>query len=1059
MTEESKSINKLISELKERAKELNCLYEFQELVNTPDISVEEICERMVGILPPFWQYPENCQAKIIYGGSEYQSSEFMETEWVQSADILVQDEIEGSISIYYTEEVMAEDEGPFLKEERKLLNTLAEQFGQHILHNRLKEVFKEQTDSGESQKSEWWVIINLLKRTDLAMLTRVSRKMVNYLVGNGVRDAEHLLEQFAPVYMDERNVLSEVNRPYENQPRKNLLNATDNVFNLAEKHLLKDEILHNIQNWIQEDRSNFLISTLAKPGSSLADISAVIERYQHLTDQGLTLSTLREKWVRVSLIRRILSDRPDFIRPAKKYIEVTDFVDLLQRIIHPSGSHGKLGGKSTGLFLAEQILRKTSDEEGILQKIKTPKTWYLTSDSIFYFMSDNNLEDILEQKYKDIGQVRQEYPYVIHVFKNAPASPEIIKGLSIALDDFGDVPLIVRSSSLLEDQASSVFAGKYKSLFVANQGSKEERLSALLDAIAEVFASTFGPDPIEYRFGRDLLDQHEEMGIIIQEVVGTKIGHYFAPAFAGVAFSNNEFRWSSRIERDDGLIRIVPGLGTRAVDRLTDDYPVLIAPGQPRLRANVTIDEIVRYSPKKMDVINLSTNSFESVEIDKLVKEYGREYPIIEKIVSILDYDHIKPSSKLKMDFENDNFVVTFGGLIEKSDFIKQVKSIMKILQDTLSFPVDIEFAFDGTNFYLLQCRAQSYGEDSQPAEIPNNIPQEKLVFSANRYVSNGTVPDITHIVYVDPQGYSELPTHQDMFDVGRIISKLNNILPKRQFILMGPGRWGSRGDIKLGVNVTYSDINNTSMLIEIARKQKDYVPDLSFGTHFFQDLVEASIRYLPLYPDDYGITFNEEFLKNSRNMLPDILPDFRNFANVVHVINIPESANGEIIKVLLNADKDQAVAMLAEPTHTIQLETKRRQGFVSQNSTESHWLWRQRAAETIAARLDPNRFGVKGFYIFGSTQNATAGPESDIDILIHFQGNDQQREDLLTWLDGWSQSLSHMNYMQTGYKTDSLLDIHIITDEDIENRSSYAVKIGAITDAARPLIIGKHYS
>ena len=97
------------------------------------------------------------------------------------------------------------------------------------------------------------------------------------------------------------------------------------------------------------------------------------------------------------------------------------------------------------------------------------------------------------------------------------------------------------------------------------------------------------------------------------------------------------------------------------------------------------------------------------------------------------------------------------------------------------------------------------------------------------------------------------------MRDVGRAVGRLNKLLPKRQFILIGPGRWGSRGDIKLGVPVTYSDINNSAMLIEVARQKGNYLPDLSFGTHFFQDLVEASIRYLPLYPDDPEIAFQED--------------------------------------------------------------------------------------------------------------------------------------------------------------------------------------------------------
>ena len=204
-----------------------------------------------------------------------------------------------------------------------------------------------------------------------------------------------------------------------------------------------------------------------------------------------------------------------------------------------------------------------------------------------------------------------------------------------------------------------------------------------------------------------------------------------------------------------------------------------------------------------------------------------------------------------------------------------------------------MEFAHDGTDLYLLQCRLQSYSARSQPAAIPRDVPKDRILFSANRYVTNGTIPDITHIVYVDPQKYAELPNRADLIAVGRAVAALNQLLPKRQFILMGPGRWGSRGDIRLGVSVSYSDINNTAMLIEIAQKQKDYVPELSFGTHFFQDLVEASIRYLPLYPGDWGTIFNESFFKDSRNWLPELLPEFAYLAEAVRVIDVSEYSAG----------------------------------------------------------------------------------------------------------------------------------------------------------------------
>jgi hypothetical protein len=529
-------------------------------------------------------------------------------------------------------------------------------------------------------------------------------------------------------------------------------------------------------------------------------------------------------------------------------------------------------------------------------------------------MNYNDLSDVIEQKYKDIDQVRQEFPYIIQLFKNSLFDPEIIKGLSVALDDLGKVPLIVRSSSLLEDQVGTSFAGKYKSLFLANQGSKEKRLIALMDAIAEVYASTFGPDPVEYRAEHNLLDYHEEMGIMIQEVVGNKVGKYYFPAFAGVAFSQNEFRWSSRITRKDGLIRIVPGLGTRAVDRLSDDYPILIAPGKPGLRVNVSIDEMIRYSPKYIDVINLETKTFETIELKKLLKEIGNTYPNVNKLVSIFKEDHLQTPRALGINYEKNEFVVTMEGLFTNTPFIKRLLTILSELEQKYGNPVDIEFAHDANNFYLLQCRTQSYTADFQPAEIPEEINEEKILFSANRFISNGIVSNITHIVFVDPDKYSEITSHDGMIAVGKLIGKLNSILPSRKFILMGPGRWGSRGDIKLGVNVTYSDINNTSMLIEIARKKKNYVPDLSFGTHFFQDLVEANIKYLPLYPDDEGIIFNENFLTNSKNILREILPEIENLSEVVRIIDVAASANGETLKVLMNSDLETAIGILSKP-------------------------------------------------------------------------------------------------------------------------------------------------
>jgi pyruvate,water dikinase len=1058
MTEPKESTGDILRILREREKELLSLFQIEKILNNPDATTDEVFHSVIEAVRQGWQYPEHCQVKITFDNSTFVSKNFVETPWVLSADIAIRDKIAGKISVYYAKELPVADDGPFLKEERKLLETIAERLGFFIMYRIMKQVFYEfksvEGNRTTDKTPEWRIALKLLRQTDKNLFLSIAHKMLNHLSWKGITEAGRLLKKAGIDRASlEDGLIGEENRPH----LKSILGFSDDlineIFDIAARHLRDEEILYNIHKWIQGDKLNFLVQ-VSNRNLPLVEVIDAIRRYHHVMPDGIALPSATGRGVQVALIRRFLSDQLPFINIAKNFIEISDFYECLDHIIFSPESYGKLGGKSAGLFLAKHIIRKAGEFNEELKSIKVPRTWYMTSDMLLRFISFNNLDDITEQKYKDINQIRLEYPHIVQSFKNCRFPPEVIQGLSVVLDEFEGKPLIVRSSSLLEDRMGSAFSGKYKSLFIANQGSKKQRLDELTDAIAEVYASTFGPDPIEYRAERALLDFSEEMAVMIQEVVGTKVGDYFLPLFAGVAFSRNEFRWSPRIKREDGLIRLVPGLGTRAVDRVANDYPVLIAPGQIGLRVNVTAEETARYSPRMVDVINLETNTFETIRLDVLLKKIGGEIPGINKIVSVYDGQRISKPLGLNVDFEKDELVATFEGLVKETPFVNQVNILLKTLEEKLGMPVDIEFAHDGSNFYLLQCRPQSYSADTAPSPIPADLPPDKIVFSANRYISNGRVSDITHIVYVNPLSYGELPDRASMITVGRIVSKLNKLLPKRQFILMGPGRWGSRGDITLGVNVTYSDINNTAALIEIARQKGNYTPDLSFGTHFFQDLVEADIRYIPLYPDEKQNLFNESFLLQSENILADVLPEFSSFADTVRLIDVPRSAGGSVLKILLNADLDQGVAFIAEPS--LDIKSSITPASPCDHRADNNWAWRLRMAENIAAELDADRFGVKGFYIFGSTKNATAGPTSDIDILVHFQGNEQQRHDLMVWLEGWSKCLDEMNFLRTGHRIGGLLDVQIITDDDIARKTSYATKIGAVTDAARPLPIRK---
>jgi len=1054
MAERPQNTDTLIWFLSERAKELKCLYTIEELLNKPDTDFADVCRGVIEAIPPGWQYPDVCVARMVLESQTCQSPGFQETPWVQLADIEVQDRKAGRLSVYYTKEMPHADDGPFLKEETKLLRTIAERLGHYLLYSRLKQAYEEyrsaRQDVSAQRAEEWQVALNFLRRTNKNLFLNISRRMLNFLSRRGIQEAEKLLQTSLPGTPGRaEGYADDDNRPSQTTVSTFSDKLSDETFGLAVKHLSSREILANIQNWIQEDRLSFLVQ-ITNRNISLAQLVDAIRRYHHIAAEGTGLPPANRRGVLVSLIRRFLSDQQHYINTAVEYVDVDDFYEILDHIVFSPESQGRLGGKSAGLYLAKQILKKSSEALSPFGAIKVPKTWYITSDALLSFLSNNNLNDVVEQKYKDIDQVRLEYPHVIQTFKSSRFPTDIVQGLSMVLDDLKDQPIIVRSSSLLEDQMGASFSGKYKSLFLANQGSKKDRLEALKAAVAEVYASTYGPDPIGYRAEHGLLDFAEEMGIMIQEVVGTGVGDYFFPSFAGVAFSRNEFRWSPGIRREDGLLRLVPGLGTRAVDRMSDDYPVLIAPGQVGYRVNITADEVVRYAPRKMDVLNLNANAFETVTVRELLRKCGARIPAIEKMISLYDGQSLRRPLGRLVDFEKDDVVITFDGLVQDSPFIPQLRMVMRLLEDKLQSPVDIEFASDGESFYLLQYRPQSFMEGGGPAPIPKDLPQDRIIFRANRYISNGGLPDITHIVYVEPQAYNALSRESSLLAVGRAIGRLNKLLPRRRFVLMGPGRWGSRGDIKLGVKVSYSDISNTAALMEIARVKGGSLPDLSFGTHFFQDLVEAEIRYIPIYPDEHGTVFHESFFRDSPNILPRVLPEFADLADTLRVIDVPATTGGLVLRILMNADVDEAVGFLAnpqlEPTPSALSRTPDR------TRPENHWAWRLEMAEYIASMLDARRFGVQAMYVIGSTKNATAGPQSDIDLLVHFRGTPAQRQALMTWMEGWSLCLDKLNYLKTGYRGDGILDVHIVTDEDIAGKTSYAIKIDAATDAARPL-------
>jgi len=903
---------------RERVKELKCLQGIVSLIETPGLSSHKILQGAVDLIPLGWQYPEICRARIRYRKAVFYTEGFAETAWMQRVPLRANGVSIGSLEVGYLENLSPRREDPFLLEEKKLIELIGSRLSRLIEDwesAAAPEAKSPGAEPGAPRKAEWQVIIELLKETDPLLHKRVLRRLMNYLHWQGIPGVQGLLLHFTPAfYTRGPETARDENQPTPRQDVETLELVFEEALSIASLALSDGEMSSLIKQWMRQDKLGYFMVATEKREISLVEIKEIINRFCRSTredEQSLSLSD--DLQARIALIRRFLSERLPFIRIAKEYLTIHDFGRLLPRVSGPSQGTGRLGGKSSGMVLAAHILRKKAKKDPAIGAFDMPDSWFIASDGVIDFIHYNFLEDIQSFKFSRIEEVRHNYPYLEQICKQSFFSPEIHSQLKLILDDIGEGPIIVRSSSLLEDSKGTAFSGKYRSLFLANTGPKEARLAALTDAVAEVYASIFNPDAIQYRAERGLLDYYEEMAVLIQRVVGARVGKYFFPAFAGVAFGNNEFRWSPRIRREDGVLRLVAGLGTRAVDRVGNDYPVLVSPGQPGLRVNVMPEEIVHYSQKHIDLINMETGRFETHPIDEIIREAGSDFPLWDRIFSVYDGTTVRKASRAMNHPERDDMFVSFAGLIESTGFIKQMKEIMRVLREAFGMPMDVEFAHDGKTLHILQCRPQSQSDDDEPVAIPKRIPEQRKLFSANKYVTNARVLKIRTLVYVDPDGYAAMSSLPEMTAVGEAVSRLNGMLPRRSFILMGPGRWGSRGDIRLGVKVTYSDINNAAMLIEIARKMGNYVPDLSFGTHFFQDLVEANIRYLALYPEEEGVIFARDFFKNSPNSLADILPEYEHLSDVVKVIDVPSVAPGCEVNVVMDAEGEMGLGFLVD--------------------------------------------------------------------------------------------------------------------------------------------------
>jgi hypothetical protein len=672
------------------------------------------------------------------------------------------------------------------------------------------------------------------------------------------------------------------------------------------------EIENHINLARKQDRFKHLNRVINKEGATSKNIKKALKEFCDIPMGDLYISPNEAEGVRVALINHFISNQLPFIGIGKRYITIRDIEEMVDNIYWSHRRPGKIGGKAAGMFLAYKILvpKLTSGDPEIDQYVRIPESYYFSSGIFSDFLDYNNLEQFHSQKYKSREEIEEEYKNISELFERSSFPPDTVEDFRNFLEKIGEHPLILRSSSFLEDNFGYAFSGKYDSFFVANQGDIQTRLDEFIWGLKQVHMSTFGPGPILYRRNHNLLDFDEKMSVLVQKVVGRRFGNYFFPLAAGVGFSYSSYTWTSRIKKENGLVRMVFGLGTRAVDRTGQDYARMVHLSHPLLRPEVEAQQIMKYSQKIIDVLNLKTGKLESIPYMTLLKEIS--YPDLYLVVSENQDGHLSAPMFKGQPINPTRTCLTFENLLSKTIFPSLMKKVLQRLQDAYGRPVDIEFVWDDEHLYILQCRSLAVSQDIGEVELPKDLPQEQIIFTNTQVVSNTIVPDIEYIVYVCPRCYGKLSTYDEKLAIGRVISRLNRLLQDKRFALFGPGRWGSN-DINLGVRVGYEDINNTLILGEVAFARENYTPEVSFGTHFFNDLVEAQIAPVAIFPDQADTIFNEKFFMGSSNQLSLLAAEFELHQKVVHVVHVPSSAEGRLLQVYQNNEAQKGIGFLGK--------------------------------------------------------------------------------------------------------------------------------------------------
>ncbi|MBO4484581.1 MAG: phosphoenolpyruvate synthase [Lachnospiraceae bacterium] len=569
----------------------------------------------------------------------------------------------------------------------------------------------------------------------------------------------------------------------------------------------------------------------------------------------------------------------------KENFKAEDYLNVKKRML----GTGMIGGKATGMLLARKIIENKRPD--IFANFEPHDSFFIGSDVFYTFIVENHFWDIrVRQRSKEeYFTLADEFAERLRAGKfSRDMEEEFVK----LLEYYGQDPIIVRSSSILEDGFGNAFAGKYESVFCPNAGDMEHRLQEFEDAVRTVYASTMSKSALDYRSRRGLQARDEQMALLVQRVSGSYYGDFYMPCAAGVGYSYSPYRFLESLDPSAGMLRLVMGLGTSAVDRTEGSYPRLVSLDQPKAAVARTSAEKHQFSQRKLELINRSEGKLEQVSLD-VIEPY---MPYFLKRL-LLEHDFDAERSFRERGQNRDIEFISCQGIVNREVIMQQMKDILATIQEAYQYPVDTEFTINLSEngdyvINILQCRPLQVFRDSEETSMPENVTPDNILFECrNSAMGLSRTDKLDLVVYVDPVKYYNMP-YRDKYRVARAIGTVNWTMrgQDKKLLLMVPGRIGTTSP-ELGVPTAFADISEFAAICEVSNSKAGYNPELSYGSHFFQDLVESGILYNAIFENEKTITYRPEMLGGCCNIFRDIVKDGEGLEEIVYVYDV--SATG----------------------------------------------------------------------------------------------------------------------------------------------------------------------